>query len=638
MQSRSLRPQRGRATVRRSALRFLLILSVAVTATVHAAATPADVAALEAFVDGVIAEQFDTYDLVGVVVSVVRDGEPLFAKGYGYADLESLTPVDPDRTLFRIGSITKLFTWTAVMQLVEQGALDLDADVNDYLRSVRVPATYPEPVTMAHLMAHTAGFEDRSVGLFARTADSVRPLSELLGAGLPARVRPVGQAAAYSNHGVALAGLVVEELSGLAWNDYLEARILTPLGMTRTTGVQPVPDPLARDLAIGYDVIAGSFVPRSFDYSPLAPAGSMSTTASDMTRFMLAHLGGGSHGGAAILRDVTVQQMHRTHSTFDPRLSGMAHGFVEQQVRGRRTIGHGGGIVAFNSLMLLVPDESLGLFISYSTLAGAPATVDFVAAFFEHLAAGDLGHAPMPTNLGTHTPNVTGSYRPSRVAHTTLDKLAGLLQEARIAPGGDGGLLAHDLGMPGTTRWVPIEPAVYREVDSGDLLVFQTNDRGDVVRGLVGSLPHLAYERIAWHQRAAFHLGLVSVILLVMLSALIGWPLSRRRGRGDSPASRLARLCAWATSALFVVFLASLLVVLRDPMEIAFGVPPPLRAVLVLGLAGTALTPVCLLLAARSWLHGDWNALGRVHYSVVAAAAAVFVWFLHHWNLLGFRY
>jgi CubicO group peptidase (beta-lactamase class C family) len=613
-------------------LRAFLLPSLVLSAPVAAAP---DAAALEAFVDGKMAAQFASRDLVGAVVMVVEAGETTFARGYGYADLEARTPVDPDRTLFRIGSITKLFVWTAVMQLVEQGGLDLNADVNAYLSTLRVPDSYPEPVTMAHLMAHTAGFEDRSVGLFARTPDAVGPLAELLDDGLPARVRPVGEAAAYSNHGAALAGLVVEELSGLAWNDYLDERLLAPLGMTRSTGRQPVPAALAGDLAVGYDVAAGSFVRRAFDVVPLAAAGSMSATGSDMARFMLAHLQGGAHGGGSILGSETVQAMHRTHATQDPRLSGSAHGFIEQTFQGRRTIGHGGGIVAFTSLMVLVPDDDLGLFLAYNTAAGAAAAADFVADFFAfRYEAPDVA----PANPDVHRPDAAASYRPSRVAHTTLDKLAGLLQAASITSADDGSLVARNLGTFGTTRWVPVEPRVYREVASQDLLVFHEDGDGRIVRALLGSQPVVSFERLAWHQSTGFHAGLVAIAVVAFLSAVVGWPLTRRWRRGGTTLSRLARPTAWAASAAFLVFLGGLGVVLRDPMEIAFGVPPLLRVVFGIALVGTALTLAGVMLSVRAWVRGDGSVPGRVHHSIVVAAGVAFVWFLNAWNLLGFRY
>jgi CubicO group peptidase (beta-lactamase class C family) len=207
---------------------------------------------VEAFVDGFMASYLEDKAIVGGVVAVVEHGRVVLAKGYGEADREGHRQVDPQRTLFRVGSISKLFVWIAVMQLVDRGQLDLDADVNTYLDSVQIPATFEQPITLAHLMTHTAGFEDRVLGLFARDAAAVRPLETLLAEEMPVRVRPPGVLASYSNHGTALAMLIVEQVSGVPWIEYLETRVLEPLRLGHTTFRQPVPETWLDDLAVGY--------------------------------------------------------------------------------------------------------------------------------------------------------------------------------------------------------------------------------------------------------------------------------------------------------------------------------------------------------------------------------------------------
>src|SRR5262249_33670254 len=185
--------------------------------------------------------------------------------------------VDPERTMFRIGSISKLFTWTAVMQQVEEGKLDLDADVNKYLKDVAIPATFDQPITLKHLMTHTPGFDDYVIGLFAHTADGVRPLAALLREQMPKRVRPPGVIASYSNHGTALAGLAVVGVAGMPWEDYVEQRIVQPLSMAHTLVRQPAADKLPDDLSKGYKWEDGRFQVKDFEYVPLAPAGCIST-------------------------------------------------------------------------------------------------------------------------------------------------------------------------------------------------------------------------------------------------------------------------------------------------------------------------------------------------------------------------
>src|SRR5574342_1182188 len=206
---------------------------------------PTDPAEMEAFLDELFGRHMEEYHIAGAAVSVVKDGALLFAKGYGYADLENGIPVDPEGTVFRLGSVTKLFTWTAVMQLAERGKLDLDADINKYL-DFRIPDTYPEPITIKHLMTHTAGFEDRFFELMALDVDDLVPAREWLVSHMPARVRPPGDCAAYSNYGTSLAGYIVARISGQPYDQYIQEHILNPLGMAHSTARTPITPDLDR--------------------------------------------------------------------------------------------------------------------------------------------------------------------------------------------------------------------------------------------------------------------------------------------------------------------------------------------------------------------------------------------------------
>lgn len=202
-----------------------------------------DPAELEAFLDELLERQMEEHHIAGAAVSVVKDGELFFAKGYGYADIENGFPVDPEQTIFRIGSVTKLFTWTAVMQLVEQGKLDLDADINTYL-DFHIPDTYPAPITLKHLLTHTSGFEDLFFEVLASDADKMAPAREWLVSHMPARVRPPGDVAAYSNYGTSLAGYIVARVSGRPYEQYIQEQILNPLGMVHSTAQSPIPPDL----------------------------------------------------------------------------------------------------------------------------------------------------------------------------------------------------------------------------------------------------------------------------------------------------------------------------------------------------------------------------------------------------------
>src|SRR5947207_1524565 len=319
----------------------------------------------ETFLDALIPSQLRNRNIAGAVVSVVKDGQLLFQKGYGYADFEAKKPVLADQTLFRPGSISKLFTATAVMQLVEQGKLELDRDVNEYL-DFAIPKTYPEPVTLRQLLTHTAGFEDTLKNLFVAHESDLKLLRAYLEDQMPARIFPPGKVPSYSNYGFTLAGYIVERVSGEKFERYIDNHILMPLRMTSSTFDQPLPPQLAPQMSKAY--LNASKKPRDFEFVQAAPAGALSTTAADMTRFMLAFLQDGSVDGVAILKPETVRQMQTRQFELHPMICGLGITFMEYWLDPVRAIGHGGDTVYFHSDMILVPDAHAGYFISYNSL------------------------------------------------------------------------------------------------------------------------------------------------------------------------------------------------------------------------------------------------------------------------------
>src|SRR6266446_760804 len=319
----------------------------------------------ETFLDALIPSQLQNRNVAGAVVSVVKDGKVLFQKGYGYADVEAKRPVLTDQTLFRPGSISKLFTATAVMQLVEQGKLDLDRDVNDYL-DFPIPKTYPEPVTLRQLLTHTGGFEETLKNLFVAHESDIKPLRTYLVNEMPVRIFPPGKIPSYSNYGFTLAGHIVERVSGEKFERYIDNHILKPLRMTNSMFDQPLPPQLASQMSKGY--LSAFKKPRDFEWVQAAPAGAFTTTAADMTRFMLAFLQDGSVDGVSILKPETVQQMETRQFELNPMLPGLGITFMEYLIDPVRIIAHGGDTVYFHSDMILVPEAHLGYFLSYNSL------------------------------------------------------------------------------------------------------------------------------------------------------------------------------------------------------------------------------------------------------------------------------
>ena len=318
---------------------------------------------VEAFLDGIVPLQLEQQDVAGATIAIVKDGKLFFSKGYGYADVKEKKPVVAEETLFRPGSVSKLFTWTAVMQLHEQGKLDLDRDVNEYL-DFKIPEAFGQPVTMKNILTHTAGFEEQLKDFFA--ADKTNPnLGEYVKTHIPKRIFPPGTTPAYSNYATTLAGYIVERVSGQPFTEYVEQHIFKPLGMTRSTFVQPLPPELAPLMSKGY--LLASDEAQEFESISLFPAGSMSSPATDIAKFMLAHLQEGRLGEAQILKPETVRLMHSRLFALEPAANAMAYGFYEESRNGRRIIGHAGDTTQFHSDLHLIPDAGLGFFISYNS-------------------------------------------------------------------------------------------------------------------------------------------------------------------------------------------------------------------------------------------------------------------------------
>jgi CubicO group peptidase (beta-lactamase class C family) len=607
-------------------------------------AAPPDLTAtdLESFVDGMMASGLESHRIPGATVAVVSDGELLFAKGYGQADVDAGTPVVANRTLFRVGSVSKLVTYTAVMQGVESGRLDLEADVNDYLGDspVTVPEGYDEPVTLRHLGTHTAGFEDVYEDLFLHDAADVQPLGEALAATRPARVRPPGELAAYSNWGAALAGHVVAERADTSFEAYAEANVFEPLGMERSTFRQPVPDPLAADLAHGYDYRDGAYEAGPFVHVGTPPAGSMSATATDMGRFMLAHLGDGSHDGGRILDPGTVRTMQSRQFTHDPRLNGMAYGFVEQDRNGVRVVGHSGATERFHTQLILLPERDVGLFVSYNAPGGAAAGSTFVDAFLDRYFPGGEPPAVTPSaGAADRTAALAGEYRATRVPYTSWWKFASLTQTVQVVPVGDGELLLQSAAAAqfgqGATRWVELEPNVYREVGGEGLLVFDP----DGATLFLDRNPTTAFQRVPWYATSGTTLLVAGGGLVLFLSAVLVWGLlAAYRWRTDRPSwSRrtwTARGAVALLTLLLLVLLAGLNAVAADPFGVMADRPPLVSLALAMPYLVVPTVLALVGFAALAWRDRDWGLGTRLHYTLLALAGLVVLWELSYWNFL----
>lgn len=601
---------------------------------------------LEAWLDGLVPYVLEQSDVAGSVVVVVRDGQVLLEKGYGYADLAARKPVDPKGTLFRPGSISKLFTWTAVMQLVEQGKLDLDADVNRYL-DFKIPDYQGKPATLRNIMTHTTGMEEQIRWLIATDPKAVAPLGEALKYWVPERIFAPGTTPAYSNYATAVAGYIVQRVSGEPFDQYIKRHIFDPLGMRDSSFSQPLQPALLVKMSKGYST-ASDGKPKDYELINLAPAGSLAASGDDMGRFMLAHLQNGALDGARILREDTAIRMHTTGQASVGPLNRMMLGFYETSVNGHRAISHGGDTMWFHSDLQLFLDDGIGVFVSTNSAGKDGAARNVRAAVMQGFADRYLPRAGTPAAGGVdaatakqHAQQIAGHYMSSRRPESNFMAILNLAGTVQVTANEDGTIsvpmMAKYSGAP--KKWRETAPYVWQDVDGGDRLA------ADVVDGKVTRFSAEPYAAIMVFQRlpgwASLLLPLAVGALLALLLTVLAWPISalvrRRYGARYPLAGTDARAHRWVRIAALLV-LASLLaivwLVVSMMSDLNMMTPQMDGTIVALRLFAAVALPLgalaglwnakVVLTGRRSWWVKAWSVL-------LAAAFLLLLW-------LGLRY
>ncbi|MCC5884824.1 MAG: beta-lactamase family protein [Gammaproteobacteria bacterium] len=599
-------------------------------------------ASISGYVDGLIAAMRREHSLAAVSVSVVKDNELLMARGYGMADLTERRPVHAEETLFRIGSVSKTFTWTAVMMLAERGQLDLDTDINQYLTQLQIRDAFGTPVTLRHLMSHRAGFED-TLQLFAVRDDDPRSLAELLAAHQPKRVFAPGTRTSYSNWGAALAAHIVEEAAGVSYGEFLRDEILLPLGMRYTTWTPPggMDADMRQRLATGYKRDQGALGLQGYlQLGAYWPAGGMAATAADMARWMRFHLNGGTLDDVRLLEAASHAELWTR--AFDDRPGGadLAHGFIDRPYRGLRTLGHAGGTAAFLTNMVLVPELGLGVYVSQNG-AWNMSVMSLPDMVVDHLQ----GHIYVPM-LGSgedqavgDVAELAGAYLSNRRVFSTFSALLGGLNLSILTPVGDDGFSIALLGLPKLYQRVLGETDLYEAAD-GDRVAIIRDANGKAVALADGMGVH-TYERLNLRTHPGTLAALLGLSLLLAITRLLGsW---RRFGKGQNRgfASWVAGTVGTLSAVVVFVFFASLAYLAVsllgfDLATMADNYPAP--AMFYTHYAGwmMAVAALAMLLGLWPvWTQAHWGILRRLHFSLFALTLALTALFLWQWRVIG---
>ncbi len=616
-------------------MKFLLVLisTLVLTPQFSTAKDIHDSKTLEAFVDGVIQTSMEEHHVAGVVVAITTPSKVLLSKGYGLADVERQIPVDPEETLFRIGSVSKLFVWLPMMQLVEQGKLDLYTDVNEYLTTVVIPGTFEKPITIADLMTHTPGFEDQVIGLFARDAEAMRPLADILNSEMPQRVRPPGQYASYSNHGVGIAGLIIEEVSGQTWADYVQDNVLDPLDMSKTSLDQPLPENLQQTMSKGYNFESGQYVAKGFEFVPLAPAGGVSSTASDMTKYLQMFLNNGILDGTRVLKESTSRQMQSSLFRPTPGLNGMMHGLYETSSHGQLIMGHGGDTIWFHTEFMIMPEAGIGFYISTNSANGPGVRAAFKKALLDrYFPSLSLEESEFEkSDLGM----LVGDYGPLRHSHDDLTRLTKLMAPINISATGSGQLMLAGAMLGENPVYLDeVAPGIFKRAGYELKIAFELDDHGRASHLYIGDIPFIAFERMSGFESVRFNLSILFGSLFVFTWVLVVWTVQHFLRRTVlAPGIARFRTVSWLLAMTAYLFLIGLATAISGPNEIVFGLSTAVKVTMAATYLIFGLTLGVIWLTPGVLKATDSGRIAKIGYLTIPLTAIAFSWFLYYWRL-----
>jgi CubicO group peptidase (beta-lactamase class C family) len=593
-----------------------------------------DPESLEAFLDETVPENMERSHVPGLVITVVEGDEVLLSKGYGYADLENRIPMTP-QTNVRAGSVSKTVLATAVIQLVAQGTLDLDAPVSEYISDLDLADEYGPASTVGQLLNHMGGYPDAVVLSHAPDLAHWDPLGDVLRADLPSRAFAPGLVMAYSSWDYALLGYAIEGVTGLPYEDAVAELLFTPLGMENSTYAQPLPPEIYDNLAVGYgynySTTGYDIVPH--DFVRMSPGVALVTNGEDMGNYMRALLNGGSLDGNQIFEDEALAMLLERQASAHPFSRGRSYAFWEQTLAGRKVLYHDGNGIGFSSTIVLMPQQDLGVFISVNhrslhrglrpTEASAMVrtlSTEILENFVPETEVEMPQVRPLP-DRADHIERFTGHYQfATAISRSDFFKLEAMLDNVNVRDNGDGSLRI------GSGVYVEVEPLVFQSVKNlGFFVIFVENQVGEVEFLTFGGTG--SYQKAPWYQSMNFQIILVGVITLISLSMLIAWPIKRQ-----------GHWMAWAVSLLnlgFIVGVGMLFITQITDLLLFFKTIPIGARILfampwIIGILSLSL-PVFLVLM---WKDGDTSWWGRTHYLLVTLASFAVFWLANFWNLI----
>lgn len=634
-----------------------------------------NISQIEAFLDEFLPNQLEKANIAGVTISMVHNDSISLAKGYGYSDINNGKMVQGNSTIFRIGSISKLFTWTAIMQLYEEGKVDLHTDINEYLTAFQIPDTFDEPITLTHLMTHTAGFEE-TLARSIEVADVFPDREELLRENLPPRYFEPGTVPSYSNFGTELAGFIIEEVSQTPFDEYVEKNIFQKLNMSRSSFHQPLPANLTSSMSNAYFFEDGEFREGPYEFLSVEAAGGMSSTSEDMAHFIIAQLNNGTYENNQILKPETLSLMHTPQFQLHPDFPAIRYGFYDLNFVGQPSFGHGGDTIFFHSQLSIFPEYDFGMFISYNSANSTGQTlafqINFMREFMETTTTYSTNLSPVE-DYEKRVGKFTGYYETTRVPYSTPDKL--YYNEYadgafKVTSNDQGQLEAFGL------TFLEIEENIFQDTRGlGVKLLFVEDTKGNIRYMYTNEMTISASMKFQWFEYPSFQMFLVVMIPVIFGLSIIFWigegiwkhvkkkkhPVSEPQRDTttndisisnvfkEKPKSKWVinwpRIIVLGQVLLSVVFV--ILVKIFHVLRLSYILPYDdffdriliIPYFILLFIAATGINAILEWFGKNFQRASDqplknWE---KVHFSLIAVTGLLWLWLINYWNLLGFN-
>lgn len=594
---------------------------------------------VEKFADSTFNEQLKKFDVPGAVFAVVKDNNVIFEKGYGYSDIDKKTPVDPKTTVFRLASISKLFTATAVMQLKEKGKINLKENVNNYLKDFKIENKYLTPVTLENLLTHTAGFDEKLVGESqTKSYLQEKSLKDSLTSNLRPLIREPGESPQYSNYGMSVAGYVVESVTGVPFAKYMEDNLLKPLHMNNSSFV--FDNKTLANLSQGYDYRNGVYKKVPLYGQTFLPSAGLKSTADDMTKFMIANLNNGTYENTTILNEDTIDDMHKSHFPVGINIPSMCYGFSENYINGVKVLIHGGNEYGFYSMLYLIPNSNLGFFISTNGEKGANICNSISAQFMNKY----YPQSKTQTNANTgvkftksNLKELEGTYLISRYPRKDIGKLLLLmLPSANIKSTKDTLIIKYHNTE---NIYKEIEPLIFKNVEKGDTFAFKADKHGNISY-IINAGSSTAYEKIHWYENPALHkiiFVLFSVLFLCMSIRMILLNFKKKPAE-ESLLFKYHRWIIFSISILNLVFLLGMTKEFITLSSFLPELPKTFIYLLLIPIITILFTFGLLISTCIYWNREKTNSNINVRTILICCIFLIFSLYLNYWNLLGFKF